>query len=651
MCILQGQIEFNWPGKELQIHHNGKKWVFADNLVKQIHSLVYDSTIGEEGDCKGYAIKGDFITALECLASYTPSSLQMVYFDSPRLSVLQDESLNGFSDSTWLSIVHKAACLATKILKYTGYFVLHTDEDMSHYARMVLDEVFGRNHHITTFAWQKKYSPQNDPGKKNPTDAYDCIIVYSKAQVDEINKIGIIEEINIEENSKIIDDGDWRGVYTANHKGAKSGNETTKFKVNAPPYHWEIVESKLPEGRYCFDRFLGVLWFESIKSVGNYWVKVKATDSVGNEAEGTINFESREPHNYSEDFELPEKIWWLMKNDNAIISSGQLKVLTDEVPEAIKGCQYSLVFKAVGGTPFKMKDKDSPGEGRYWEFAQKTLVHAIAKASALFGKRGISLPARKKFFKRDDNKRLKPITNWLPWLEFGKTENATKHINELASAGITKAVGPFTAKPQKLLHYLISLLAPDNNDIVLSIGDSNAAFASVAIKSQHKFIHITGGSTSDLKAWEDVGLYRLAATLENKDSGSIEADDEIGFDYKVSDGYIDVLCISKNALKKIIKTGSLIPIFAKDECIEDYYAGLVGGYRKDRRTNVFQGFNGETIIVLDSDDTLDSTYVSQVGATYQGMVRIIAERCEEFKIIPENVTILHAPYDLIENYE
>lgn len=647
MGILNGQIELKWPGKDCQIHHNGKVWEFTDNLEKDIRSLIYDSTIGndKDGECKGYAIKGDLITALEGLAPYTPSSLQMVYFDSPRLSVLQEETIAGFVDSTWLSIVYKSALLATKVLKKSGFFVLHTDEEMSHYGRMVLDDVFGRDHHITTFAWQKKYAPQNDKGKKNPTDVYDYIIVYSKARLDEIAKIGLIVK-----NTEIIDDGDWRGCYIAGHKGAKSGSEATKFKVNASPYHWEIVESNLPDGKYWFDRILGVLWFDSIDSIGNYWVKVRATDREGNQAEDTIHFVARNPRNYTEEFELPKRIWWLIKNDNDIVSKGNLQVVVEDTPEAIKGCQYSLIFKAKGGTPITMKN-DSPGEGRFWEFAQRTLVEAIATTNASFGKKGVALPSIKTYYDRDNSKKLKPVMNWLPWYEFGKSEDATRHIKKLAQAGITKTMGAYTAKPQKLLYHLISLLAPNKNDVVLSIGDSNGVFASVAIKSQHKFIHLTGGADREIEAWVNVGSSRLVATIDNKDCGKVEEDDSLGIEYNVSKGYIDVLCVSKTSLKRISRTGNIIPIFSETECIEDFYAGLVGGYRKDYTSNIYSGLNGDIVIVLDSDDILDSSYLSKIGSTYPGRVKVVAERCEELKSIPKNVTVLHAPYELISNYD
>lgn len=160
-----------------------------------------------------------------------------------------------------------------------------------------------------------------------------------------------------------------------------------------------------------------------------------------------------------------------------------------------------------------------------------------------------------------------------------------------------------------------------------------------------------GGSNNDLEAWENVGACRILAALENKDSGKIEEDDPIGFEYTTNQGYIDVLKVSETSLKRIAKTGNLIPTFSTNESIEDFYAGLVGGYRKDKTSNIYNGINGETIVVMDGDDTLDSTFVSKIAATYSNKIRIVAERCEEIKNTPKNVTILHAPFELINHYE
>ena len=81
--------------------------------------------------------------------------------------------------------------------------------------------------------------------------------------------------------------------------------------------------------------------------------------------------------------------------------------------------------------------------------------------------------------------------NWLPWQDFGKSEDASRHVKKLISAGLTSGEMNMTAKPQKLLAYLITLFAPAEPDLIISLGDMNAVMPSVAMKMNRRFIHIS----------------------------------------------------------------------------------------------------------------------------------------------------------------
>jgi DNA-cytosine methyltransferase len=457
------RVELVWPGKDDDLSFEGSLWRFsAPKPYSTRRSLIFNETLGNGSKHLGTVVKGDYINALTALIPFVPDSVQLIYFDAPRLSVLENECMPGRVVSTWLSIVQQSAMDSYKSIRSTGFFILHTDEEMSHYGRQVLDEVFGRERHVTTFAWQKKYAPQNDKTKNNPTDAFDYIIVYCKCALEDLPKVGILQKPD-----DIIDDGDWRGCYTAGHKGAKSGSEATKFHVNAPPYRWELIDSSLPAGRYWFDKITGVLWFESVIGVGDYWVKVKCTDSDSNSSEETISFSVHKAENYHDHFELPDRIWWLLKDDNDIKTGGELHIDKSDALSAVEGDQFSIVFKAEGGKPYTMKSS-APGANRYWEFSLRTLVDAIATTTASFGSKGTALPSRKTYHDRNNAFVKMAVMNWLPWQDFGKSEDASRHVKALASSGITSGTLHLTAKPQKLLAYLIELFAPDEGDLVLS---------------------------------------------------------------------------------------------------------------------------------------------------------------------------------------
>jgi DNA-cytosine methyltransferase len=639
------RIEMVWPGKNDNLSFSGSSWKFSpkDSQTSR-RSLLYKESIGCAGTTLGVAVEGDYVSALEAVMPFASSNAQMVYFDSPRLSVLETESTPGFAVSTWLSLVQQSAIRAYKSLKNTGIFVLHTDEEMSHYGRLVLDEVFGRKHHVTTFAWQKKYAPQNDKSKNNPTDAFDYVIVYSKCSIENLPKIGLLQTPN-----DIIDDGDWRGCYTAGHKGAKSGSEATKFHVNAPPYRWEILDSNLPKGRYWFDGITGVLWFESVNEVGQFWIKVRCSDSDGKNTESTISFTVKEASSFNDHYRLPERIWWLLKDDNDIITGGALSIVNEENPIAVVGEQYSLILKASGGKPYTMKSS-APGSNRYWEFALSTLVEAIATTNASFGSKGAALPSRKTYHDRENAQVRMAVMNWLPWQDFGKSEDASRHAKALLSNGITTGALNLTAKPQRLLEYLITLLAPKENDLVISLGDMNGVLACVAIKMHRKFIHITGSSAQDIEAWDNTAKLRIKAVLSGLDTGEIEKDDPMRESYDIPKGKVDILCVSRKELKNDKTTGAVFLTETVGENISDFYAGLLGAYKDSNLSNEYLGLFGKHVIVLDEEEILDTGLLSYLSTKYSNeSITVVAERMEisPDTPTPKNVSVIHAPFDFL----
>lgn len=643
--VVIPRIELMWPGKNDDLDFAGSSWKFSPKTEFDYrHALLYSNTIGTGNQKQGTVIVGDCLNSLKSLMPFVPSSVQTVYFDSPRLSVLESEATPGYAVSTWLSIVQQAAIASYKSLKNVGFFILHTDEEMSHYGRQVLDEVFGRSHHVTTFAWQKKYAPQNDKTKNNPTDAFDYIIVYSKCALEDLPKVGILQTPD-----DIIDDGDWRGCYTAGHKGAKSGSEATKFHVNAPPYRWKIMDSYLPEGRHWFDEITGVLWFESVKGPGEYWINVECSDSNGSTTQQRIPFSIREPESYNDHFELPDRVWWLLKNDNDIVTNGNLQIVNEGTPIGIEGDQYSIVLKASGGKPYTMKSS-APGANRYWEFALNTLIEAIVTTNASFGSKGSALPSRKTFHDRENAQVRMAVMNWLPWQDYGKSEDASRHVKALLSAGLTSGTINLTAKPQKLLSHLITLFAPNENDLIISIGDMNGAVASVAMKMKRQFIHITGSSESNIEAWENTASKRMEAVISGADTGDVEKDDIMPCEYSVLPGYIDVLTVSRKVISMNKNTGAIGITDTIDENIYDFYAGLVGAYLSKGGNGSYRKFDGSQVIVLDSDEILDTSMLSYISSKYsKEKVTIIAERLElaENTPLPRNVSVLHAPFDLM----
>lgn len=634
-----GIIELSWPGKHNSIVFKDGKWIMLPNSDYSTHrALLYENELGQGEDVIGYAVNADQLTGLVSLKSYMMSKVQLIYFDAPRIKVFQSASASGYTFATWLSLLRQTALNAIPLLTKNGFFVLHTDEEMSHYGRMVLEEIFGKNHYVGTFAWQKQYAPQND--LNIPTDVLDYIVVFSKNIADDLPKIGPLVR-----PKDLKDDGDFRGVYIDGHKGARSGSEATKFKVNTSPYHWEILGYNFPKGRYHFDPILGSLYFESVEDVGNFNATIKVTDKKGHTDIREISWTVREPIDVHETYKIHERIWWLLKDDNDISSEGKLRIsdLEPEEAVAIKGQEFSIVFKAQGGDIFTMKSS-APGTGRFWEFGKKTLIEGIARAKASFGDSGTALPSIKKYFDREDAKKRQSVINFLAWYDFGHTQDATQHSKSLVEHGITTGDVNKMAKPQRLIAHLVSLFAPQKNDWVLSIGDSNGVMASVSNKLNRKFIHFIGASTDEIDTWLNSASKRIIATTTNCDTTEISGSDALDDEHPKS-GRLLILRSSKSYLVKGTKEGDITPHFDSAEMIDDFYAGLVGGYKTKHGTYYYNGLDGRVVIVSEDIDALS---VDKVVRTFSKQkVYIVYETIDEFFKTPKNISLLRAPFDLI----
>jgi|GEM_PF-861531 len=69
---------------------------------------------------------------------------------------------SGNSHSAWLSMMLPRLYQVRNLLRDDGVVFVVIDDHESHRLRMLMDEVFGEENFVCTFAWQKKYSPAPD---------------------------------------------------------------------------------------------------------------------------------------------------------------------------------------------------------------------------------------------------------------------------------------------------------------------------------------------------------------------------------------------------------------------------------------------------------------------------------------------------------
>lgn len=129
--------------------------------------------------------------AMGLLASLADSSVDMVYTDPPfgtgdvqkmtRKRGGKTVSEVSYSDKhdNYLEFLRDHLVQLQRVLKPTGTLYLHLDPRWSHYAKVMLDEVFGRSNFLNEVIWSYNVGGR---GRDRFPQKHDVILVYTKEQ-------------------------------------------------------------------------------------------------------------------------------------------------------------------------------------------------------------------------------------------------------------------------------------------------------------------------------------------------------------------------------------------------------------------------------------------------------------------------------------
>ncbi|MCJ7635511.1 site-specific DNA-methyltransferase [Candidatus Bathyarchaeota archaeon] len=156
---------------------------------------------------------------------------------------------------SYLHWFNETVYLLEKLLKPTGTIYVHLDWHVGHYAKIVLDEVFGPNNFLVDITW-KRVAFRHDSGHFGQVS--DQILVYSKSEQFTYNKqIVPYDEQYIKSHYTSEDAG---GRFTTHNLTAAGQGQPRRFgdRTIAPPSgtHWrfsqENIDRLLAEGKIVF---------------------------------------------------------------------------------------------------------------------------------------------------------------------------------------------------------------------------------------------------------------------------------------------------------------------------------------------------------------------------------------------------------------
>lgn len=293
---IKGYPMLNWHGKRpftsTQYYPAQKKEVYGEEVNGWINKIFW----------------GDNLQVMSHLLKEYRGKVDLIYIDPPfdsKADYKKKISLKGrqvandsstfeekqytdiWSNDEYLQFMYERIILSKEILKEGGAFYLHCDWHVSHYLRLILDEVFGVNSFQNEIIWN--YSGWN---KKNNTyfnKRHDVIFYYSKGEACYFEPYKLAweskesyvkqrkQKMLVDENGReyvLSDGGAGSRVRRYLDEAMAEGrhiddvwkidkiNNSDKAKTNYPTQKPEalierIIESSCPEGGVVLDFFLG----------------------------------------------------------------------------------------------------------------------------------------------------------------------------------------------------------------------------------------------------------------------------------------------------------------------------------------------------------------------------------------------------------
>ncbi|MCC7574920.1 DNA methylase [Candidatus Woesearchaeota archaeon] len=143
-------------------------------------------------------IKGNNLLTLHSLKKEFSGKIKIIYLDPPYNTELDSFAYNDkFSHSTWLTFMKNRLEVAKELLTDDGTIFVHLDWHESHYCKLLLDDIFGRDHLINEIIWC--YTGPGSPKMRQFNRKHDTILWYRKGDTWTFNgeKIKIKSEVHV----------------------------------------------------------------------------------------------------------------------------------------------------------------------------------------------------------------------------------------------------------------------------------------------------------------------------------------------------------------------------------------------------------------------------------------------------------------------
>jgi DNA modification methylase len=208
---------------------------------------------------------------------------------------------------SYLQWFYETAILMHELLHENGSIYVHLDWHVAHYAKTVLDEVFGADNFINEIIWKRK------GGSANPQNRYgvvtDTILLYAKSDVYKFDSIFTLasDEVKnyIEQRFTYVDEAGRRYRKSPIISPNPRPNLTYQYKGYSPPKNgWSVSKSVMEqwdkEGKLVFpkmgsgERINRKIYLDEYQGqpIQNLWTDIFVVNPI---AEERLNYPTQKP--------------------------------------------------------------------------------------------------------------------------------------------------------------------------------------------------------------------------------------------------------------------------------------------------------------------------------------------------------------------
>ena len=275
--------------------------------------------------CDGLLINADNFQALKLIEARYKETAKTIFIDPP-YNTENDRNTgkfiykDGFSDSSWISMMYDRVLNSYSFLNKNGLFFCTIDDNELFNLKLLCDSIFNPSNFKANIIWNSRKSKQNDI---DVSLSHNYITLYSKNK----SKMELYGQPLIESEFEN-PDNDIKGKWKVSPLDAPGVRERTSFfpivnpNTNEEYYppkgrHWTVFEEDVPslisEGRI----FFGVkgntkpqwkrYWEEvkeDSKTIGTIWDELDTATNATKELENILghkNFETPKPSNLLEE--------------------------------------------------------------------------------------------------------------------------------------------------------------------------------------------------------------------------------------------------------------------------------------------------------------------------------------------------------------